>query len=275
MPMPDTQNVELRTDTIEQLVDLLQYDKPDEASKEKSLMSMERRWAVAERLRNVLPSTNAIILCGLPGAGKSYTAKKLSIVYDVPVVSMGDAIRHEYKQRNWRGKVSGKVPDSIPSDKLGEFASEWRDKAPEQIPQKTFEIADDLDSELVIIDGLRSMTDYNVLRQNFNDHHLIEVKTPFYERLNRISERGREGESSFGSTQLAQRDQREMYELGFNEVKKNDVIDLEIMNSNPDSPFPILLSNIVENDRPYEIEDGRPLGLDDELEEKRRNLKAT
>lgn len=238
-------------------------------------MTQDRRMAVADRLQRSLPSTDAIALCGLPGSGKSYTAEKLSTVYDAPIVSMGDAIRHEYKERNWMGMVESNIPDSIPSDELGEFAAEWRDNAPEQIPQKTFEIADDLDSDLVIIDGLRSMTDYNVLQSNFHNFHLIEVKTPFYERLDRLQDRGREGESSFESTELKQRDKREMYELGFSEVKKNNVIDLDIRNEKQSPRLPILLSQIVENNLPYEIENGQPLGLDDELEQKRQELSAT
>lgn len=269
--MPETQTVELRMDTVEQLIDLL--NNPGDFNSIDPPMNRDRRMAVAGRLRQQTENPpNAIALCGLPGAGKSFVSDKLAQVYDAPVISMGDAIRQEFKERNWLGKPESDVPDSIPSNKLGEFAAEWRGEAPEEIPEKTASIAESKTSDLIIIDSVRSTTDVSVLKSRFDNFHLIEVTTPFYERLDRLTERGREGEESFDASDLAKRDLRELDELGFRETANQGHIDLKINNGKKDQKLPITLSDIVENKLPYEVKDGRPFGLDDKFEKVRRQI---
>jgi len=268
--MPETQTVELRTDTVEQLIDLL--NNPGDFNSIDPPMNRDRRMAFAKRLRQQIENPpDAIALCGLPGAGKSFVSDKLSQVYDAPVISMGDAIRQEYEERFGQG--GPKDYNEVTSSALGTFAAEWRDEAPEEIPEKTVSIAESSGSDLVIIDGVRSTTDVDVLKSRFAAFHLIEVTTPFYERLNRLTNRGREGESSFDAVDLAERDLRELDELGFRETGKQGHIDLRINNGRKDQKLPITLSAIVENNLPYEVEDGRPLGLDDKLERVRQQVR--
>lgn len=263
--MPETETIELRTDTIEDLADTL--------TSSDRVMREDRRRAVANRLRNQISKPDAVAFCGLPGAGKSYTAEKAGDVYDAPVISMGDAIRHEYKQRKWLGNLESEIPDSIPSKELGQFASDWREEAAEEIPEKVAEIADETDKELVIIDGVRSCTDYEVLNDYFDDFYLIEVQTEFYKRLSRLQKRGREGEDRFDAVDLAERDKRERKELGFGELQDSVYIDMNIKNGTGPDQLAISLSSVVENNLPFEIMNGKPLGLDDELEEMRQSQK--
>lgn len=277
MPMPDTQKPELRTDTIEQLIDLLEA--PD-LGRAGQIMPRDRRRAVADRLKQQTSKPDAVGLCGLPGAGKGYTSEKLSTVYGVPVVSMGDAIRQEYKERNWRGKMESEVPDEIPSDKLGDFAAKWRDKNAEAIPEKVTEIASNLSEladsvedeyERFIIDGVRSTTDYEVLSDYFDDFYLIEVTAGFETRLERLQDRGREGEEDFNRVDLAERDLNELENLGYSDLLDGDAVDITLSNGKRDI-FTNNLARIVENNLPFDIEDGRPLGLDDELEQFRKGM---
>lgn len=257
MPMPETEIIELRTDTVEQLIELLGNTYAEDIGE---IMPRDRRRAVADRLRRETTSQDAVALAGLPGAGKSFTAEKLADVYDAEVVSMGDAIREE-------------APDYISSEELGDYAAEWREEASEEIPEKVVEIAKEK-GKLVIIDGVRSITDYDVLSSHFDNFHLIEVEAKFYERLSRIQERDREGEGDFSAIDLADRDENERYNLGFGDLEDSGHIDLSVKNGTGPDALAISLSRVVENNLPYDIENGKPLGLDDELEQVRKNLKA-
>lgn len=253
--MPNTETIELRTDTIEQLVELLQYD----LVTTNPPMNRDRRKAVAERLRSEIDRPDAVALAGLPGAGKSYTAEKLGEVYDTQVVSMGDAIR------------AHAPPQARSSDQLGKFAAETREERAETIPEWVVGLVDD-DADVAIIDGVRSVTDYTVLNDYFDQLGLIEVKTNFYDRLDRIQHRGREGEESFTAIDLAERDDRELYELGLYELRGSGNINQELRNDPEGEVFTNTLSRLVENQLPYDIENGKPLGLDEELEQIRQEV---
>jgi dephospho-CoA kinase len=262
--MPDTEQLELRTDTVEELIDRLDYDIVGRSNP----MSRSRRQAVQDRLRRQTSKPDAIAFCGLPGAGKSYTAEKAADVYDATVVSMGDAIREQYDEQH------GGAHDSYDSDDLGDFAAQWRDDDPKAIPAKVVDIARrkhrQEGHELVIIDGVRSATDYEVLNDYFDDFYLIEVEAEFYKRLDRLTERGREGEETFTAVDLAERDEHERNNLGFGELQDTVYIDMNIKNETGPDKLAISLSSVVENNLPFEIQNGKPLGLDSELEKRRK-----
>lgn len=245
--------VELGTDTIEHLIDRLNYD----IVGRNDLMNRKQREEAKESLREGLANPDAVAICGLPGAGKSHLAEELSKVYEAPVVSMGDAIREKFMAKKNRVHNSG--------EELGNFAAKWRNSDPEGIPKFVTEMAKQHDKELIIIDGVRSIIDFEVLNNYFEDFHLIEVKAEFYTRLQRLQKRGREGEAKFTATDLAERDEREMYELGFDALKNDNQI-IVFKNGKEKDQFAIRLSEMVETMLPFEIQNGKPLGLDDELE---------
>lgn len=263
------QTIELRNDTVEQLIDLLENIDCDGRTVG-DIIRRERREIVAAKLRDQYDAPDAIALCGLPGAGKSLVAEQLADVYDAVVVTMGDAIRKKYEEEH------GEEPDS---DTLGDFAAEWRADDPQGIPKKVTEIAKryyegigrfhSQQSDLIIIDGVRSPTDHGYLSQYFSDFTLVEVEADFYTRLDRLQTRGREGEQKFQPTDLANRDERELFELGFERTKQNGTIDIVMENNKNRDELVLNLSKLVENNLDHEIENGKPLGLNDELERKR------
>lgn len=260
--MPDTETIELRTDTIDQLIGLLEMQELGVHD-----FPTDRRMAVADRLKRQTSKPDAVALCGLPGAGKTHTAKKLSKVYDASVVSMGDAIRDNFPEEEYT------------SDQLADFAADVRHNEPSRIPKWVTAIVDQRASrpagdDLFIIDGVRSVTDYDVLDDYFDNLHLIEIEAEFYHRLSRLQNRGREDEASFDGVDLAERDQKELDHLGFSVLKDGDYIDLKLKNGTGPDKLPIGLSSVVEHNLPYDIEDGRPLGLDDELEEVRQSIRT-
>jgi len=260
MTTPNTVEIEARQDRAEDLIELLRD--PVSFNAVDPPMTLDQRKDFANKVERNLPNNpDAVAFAGLPGAGKSYASDKLGTVYDAPVISMGDAIRADFRERKGR---------KAESQELGEWAADWRDDAPEEIPEKVVEMAGKTGEELVIIDGVRSVTDYEVLSDYFENFHLIEIKTPFYERLDRLHERGREGEDGFTAIDLAERDDREMYELGLYFTREKDYIDLEIVTGKRHPKLPITLSKIVENNLPHRIENGEPLGSTGKVEEMRK-----
>ena len=269
---PDTETIELRTDTIEKLIDLLKN--PGDFNAHEPPMFHSHRMAVAYQLEKNITKRSAVAFCGLPGAGKSYTAEKTAEVYDAPVVSMGDAIRHRWDKVHEEFEPSSK--------ELGEFAAEWREDNPEGIPETVTHIVDQKsqgtrggsEQDLFIIDGVRSVTDYEVMNDYFDEFYLIEVEAEFYTRLSRLQERGREGEADFTAVDLAERDEREREELGFGDLCEQDCPDQTIKNGTGADQLAITLSRVVTDNLPFEIADAKPLGLNDELESKRRQMAA-
>ncbi|AGM10918.1 kinase [Halorubrum tailed phage 7] len=196
----------LRSDDIDATTTLLSALGPEDVENEERQQYRRIAEEIEDQRGNYVGDT-AIALCGLPGAGKSHVADMLGDVYHAPVVSMGDAIR-------------ANLPDEArgDSDALGDFAAVTRADRPETIPEWTAELAREERAEVVIIDGVRSLTDYEVLNEEFGEFYLLHVDAPFYIRLRRVKMRNREGEGAFTPVSLAERDERELYDLGFAEL---------------------------------------------------------
>lgn len=188
---------------------------------------------------------DAIALMGLPGAGKSYVAEILGEVYDAPVISMGDAIRDHYDGEQ----------DSV---SLGRYAATVRRKYPAAIPGWTVELIEDTESELVIIDGVRSVTDVEVLEEAMDQFYLVNVTCQFYDRLDRLTERGREGEDEFGAVDLAERDTNELENLGVKDALEQ--CDWHrLRNNRGPQTLKQNLSAFVKNNLPFTVENAQAL----------------
>jgi len=153
-------------------------------------------------------------LAGLPGAGKSVIAELMADVlvdegYRSTCVSMGDAIRDH-------------APDKLRSDDLGAWAASIREQNAERIPLWTVDLANESPADVVVIDGVRSVTDYKVLDRNFERFALIWVHADFYTRYNRLVERGREGEDTFDEHDMLDRDLNELNNLGVAELVNHE-----------------------------------------------------
>ncbi len=155
-------------------------------------------------------STRKMILigfCGLPGSGKSTVLKAIK---DLGVIiTMGDVIRNEAQGRGIE-----------PTDEnLGKIAQELREKfGPEIIAEKCVALIKNLDSEVVFIDGLRSIAEVKTFRTSWK-FPIVAVVIDDNVRIERLSNRGRPDDPNTFED-LRERDQREIA-FGLDDVIDN------------------------------------------------------
>lgn len=140
---------------------------------------------------------------GLPGSGKGEAA---SVARDagVPVVTMGDVIRAECRERGLE-----------PAEHHGEIAKALREEeglaaiAERSLPL----IEEELESsDVVLVDGLRSEYELDRFQEAYGEEFvLVSVEAPFELRAERLSARGRD-DSDVDREALREREDRE---LGF------------------------------------------------------------
>jgi len=142
--------------------------------------------------------------CGLPGSGKS-TA--ISAIEDLgTTITMGDVIRKEAKER----KVK------LTDDNLGRIAKELRKKGGNEIiAEKSIELIKAQNTDVVFIDGIRSISEVMVFRRIWK-FPLIAIITTDTLRYKRISERDRSDDSK-NFSEIMERDRREI-NFGLKEV---------------------------------------------------------
>lgn len=137
---------------------------------------------------------------GLPGSGKSEFAT-IAREMDVPVVTMGDVIREECRER-------GLDPDQH----HGRIARKLREEnGPAAIAERTLpHVREALEeSDVVLVDGLRSDVELDRFQDAFGDDFvLVSVEAPFETRLERLQSRGRD-HSDMDAESLRAREERE------------------------------------------------------------------
>jgi dephospho-CoA kinase len=140
---------------------------------------------------------------GLAGSGKGEFAAVAESL-DIPVVTMGDVIRAECRNRGLD-----------PAEHHGEIAQALREEngpaaiAEESLPHIEETLAE---ADTVLVDGIRSGVEVDAFEERFGEAFvLVSVEAPFELREQRIGERGRDKVDADGES-LAARDERE---LGF------------------------------------------------------------
>lgn len=158
-------------------------------------------------------------IVGLPGSGKSEAAAVASET-GIPVVTMGDVIRAECRDRGLD-----------PAEHHGEIASALREEnGLDAIAQRSLPIieAELADHETVLVDGIRGGIEVDRFREAFGDSFtLVAVHAPFELRAERISDRGRDNTGE-GGEPLEARDERE---LGFGMGEAIEQADVTVDNT--------------------------------------------
>ncbi|MGN8213418.1 AAA family ATPase [Halococcus sp. PRR34] len=140
-------------------------------------------------------------IVGLPGSGKSEAAT-VAREAGVPVVTMGDVIRRECRDR-----------DLDPATHHGEVASALREEGGlEAIAERSLPIIEDAldDADTVLVDGIRSDVEATRFETAFGEAFtLVAIEAPFEIRAERIDARGRDTPAAAGGESLEARDERE------------------------------------------------------------------
>ncbi|MFC6952284.1 nucleoside monophosphate kinase [Halorubellus litoreus] len=138
---------------------------------------------------------------GLPGSGKGEAA---AVARDagIPVVTMGDVIRQECRDRGLD-----------PATHHGEIAQALREEnGPDAIAQRSLPIIrEHLETtDTVLVDGLRSGVEADRFEEAFGDDWiLVSIEAPFEVRKDRITDRGRDKTDGDVGETLRERDDRE------------------------------------------------------------------
>ncbi len=125
-----------------------------------------------------------ICVVGMPGAGKSIVSKALAEALNTQVISMGDVVRYEASRR-------GIGKDLI---SMMKFAEELRRMYGKDAVAKLTVLYIrklNIGKEVLIIDGVRSLSEVEVFRRNFNDVAIVAIHSSPKTRFRRLKERGR------------------------------------------------------------------------------------
>ncbi|WP_284010356.1 AAA family ATPase [Haloarcula pelagica] len=159
-------------------------------------------------------------IVGLPGSGKSEAAN-VAADQGVPVVTMGDVIRAECRERGLD-----------PATEHGAVAKALREEnGPGAIAERSLPIIEDNldDADTVLVDGIRSDTEVEAFREAFGEAFvLVEIDAPFELRAERLDLRGRDAGAADGGESLEERDERE---LGFGMGAAIEMADRTIENT--------------------------------------------
>ncbi|MFC6786781.1 AAA family ATPase [Halobaculum halobium] len=164
---------------------------------------------------------------GLPGSGKGEAAA-VAEKDGVPVVTMGDVIRAECRDRGLD-----------PAEHHGAIARALREEnGPAAIAERSIPLIEDEtapeDAGTVLVDGLRAPVELERFRERFGDDFtLVAITAPFDLRAERLGERGRD-DSDVDAEALRDREERER-EFGMDEVI--DAADVTIENTDSLASF--------------------------------------
>ncbi|UPW01629.1 AAA family ATPase [Halorussus gelatinilyticus] len=135
---------------------------------------------------------------GLPGSGKGEAAS-VAEELGIPVVTMGDVIRAECRERGLD-----------PAEHHGEIAGALREEnGPDAIAQRSLPIIEDAleGSDTVLVDGIRAGVEVERFVEAFGDEFtLVSIEAPFEVRADRVQSRGRDATDV---ETLRERDERE------------------------------------------------------------------
>jgi dephospho-CoA kinase len=181
-------------------------------------------------------------IVGLPGSGKSEAAN-VAADRGVPVVTMGDVIRAECRERGLD-----------PATEHGTMAKTLREEnGPGAIAERSLPIIEDhlADTDTVLVDGIRSDVEVEAFRDAFGEAFvLVSIDAPFELRAERLDLRGRDAGAEDGGESLEERDERE---LGFGMGEAIEMADVTIENTETLAAFQRKVRTLL-RDGPEDLE---------------------
>ncbi len=123
-----------------------------------------------------------VIITGMPGAGKSEVARILHEEFDVPLIVMGDVIRSEVRRRGLAPTPENTRTVMLELREIGGMGA---------IAISCIPLLKEIDSQIVVIEGCRSLSEVDVFREFSEDVVIICVHSSPSTRFSRIQSRGR------------------------------------------------------------------------------------
>ena len=167
-----------------------------------------------------LRSMQVIATVGLPGSGKSEAAT-VAREAGIPVVTMGDVVRQETKDRGLD-----------PAKDHGMVATALREEdGPAAIAKRSLPMIENRleKTDVVLVDGIRSDVEVECFEDRFGESFtLISIEAPFDVRAERLDARGRDLSEADGGEGLSSRDDRER---GFGMDEAMDRADVVVENT--------------------------------------------
>jgi len=145
-------------------------------------------------------------ITGMPGSGKN-TVREIVRKFGYPIVVMGDEVRAEAKRRKMNP-----TPENIGKIMLQIRAEE----GPGVLAKRCIPKVEAADSQVVIIDGIRSPEEAAEFRKKFPGFRIIAIHASPETRFNRLVRRGRSDDPKDWEA-FIQRDRREL-SVGLGEV---------------------------------------------------------
>ena len=127
---------------------------------------------------------SVIAVCGLPGSGKGEFSRIMG-KYNIPILSMGDLVREELRNRNME-----ETPENV-----GKVAIDLREKFGDGVLAERLAPFVELkmvDNTLIVIEGMRGIAEYDIFKDLWPDRFkILAVECDVEVRWNRIKIRGR------------------------------------------------------------------------------------
>lgn len=139
-------------------------------------------------------------ISGLPGSGKALVSE-MATERGAIIVSMGDIIREEAKKR---GESTKETAVNLRKEFGNDIVSELTIK-------KIKKLEEDENNKLIIIEGIRSLHEVEMFKENFSDFFILSIFANETLRFERLKIRNREDDSQ----EYEGFHKRDVTELGF------------------------------------------------------------
>ena len=123
-------------------------------------------------------------ISGMPGSGKSIVSD-LAAEKGAIIVSMGDIVREEAKKR---GESTKETAVNLRKEFGNDIVSELTIK-------KIKKLEEDENNKLIIIEGIRSLHEVEMFKENFSDFFILSIFANETLRFERLKIRNREDDS--------------------------------------------------------------------------------
>lgn len=189
-----------------------------------------------------MTTKKAYLFAGPPGGGKSTAAEIGKTLTNGGKITAGNLIREMAERAGMEDPTS---------HELGQFAARKREDLGDgyfgDIVSKRLSSGQMVTDYPCFVDSVRHAKGVQNFRAFFDPAPVVWVGASREERLDRLKDRGREGEESFTIEDLRERDLREMNELGTQTIIDEGLIDHVIHNNATQRKLNQEMEFVIEN----------------------------